>query len=71
MNYILRRNRVHHRARGVIPGCLPPNTLSAMIADRELGIKPGLNPLQVHRDFCDGQYALGRSYEDYNPTLRD
>lgn len=69
--HMVLRNRVHHRERGTIPGIIPANTMSAVIADRELGIKPGLNPLQVHRDFCDGQYALGRSYVDYNPTLRD
>lgn len=71
MSYTVLRNRVHHRARGVIPGCIPADNMSAVIANRELGIKPGLNPLQVHRDFCDRQYALGRSYVDYNPTLRD
>jgi hypothetical protein len=71
MNHIVLRNRVHHRARGTIPDCIPASTLSAVIANRELGLKPGLDPLQVHRDFCDRQYALGRSYMDYNPTLRD
>lgn len=71
MNHIVLRNRVHHRPRGAIVGISFQNVSSAEVANRELGIKPGLDPLQRHRDFCDSQYALGRSYEDYNPTLRD
>lgn len=75
MTHIVLRNRVHHRARGTIPDCKQPIHVKTWA--QEHGLRPGYDPLQAHRDWCDGEYGISpstfevRTYRTFNPTLRD